>query len=311
MSPWEKTVILMTEEESAAAVDEEMALAAARSAFVAAMSAQTFPVVIARGSGQGESFSLKSGSSAELVGVKIGSYWPQADAYDLPRHASTVILLNQDTGRVAAVVETATANAYRTAAADALAVQTLARADARVLAVFGTGHQALFEVRAVVRVCAIDRVMVVGRRQDVAATMAQRLNNELGITCEATDPRTACTVADIIVTATTATEPLFDADWVRPGTHLSAMGADQQGKHELPTALYGRSRLFCDLPEQSLRIGEFQHTPPGAEPTALGAVLVDPSRGRAHAEEITIFDSSGTAMQDLALAAALLQRRAA
>lgn len=303
-------MILMTEEESAAVVDEEMALASARSAFLAGIAGQTFPVVIARGAGQGEVFALKSGSTAELVGVKIGSYWPRADARGLPRHASTVILLDQDTGRVAAIVETATANAYRTAAADALAVQTLARADARVLAVFGTGHQALFEVRAVVRVRAIDRVMVVGRRQDAAAAMARRLSDELGIICEATDPRTACTTADVIVTATTATEPLFDADWVRAGTHLSAMGADEPGKHELPTALYGRSRLFCDLPAQSLRIGEFQHTPPGADPIALGAVLVDPSRGRAHAEEVTIFDSSGTAMQDLALAAALLERRA-
>ena len=304
-------MILMSEEESAALVDEEMALAAARSAFVAAGSGQTFPVVVAHGTGSGEVFALKSGASAELVGVKIGSYWPRADAHGLPRHASTVVLLDQETGRVAAVVETATANAYRTAAADALAVQTLARPDARVLAVFGTGHQALFEVRAVVRVRPIDRVAVVGRRQDAATAMARRLGDELGIACEATDARTACTAADIVVTATTATAPLFDAGWVRPGTHLSAMGADVQGKQELPRALYGRSRLFCDLPEQSLRIGEFQHAPAGAEPTALGAVLVDPSLGRADAEEITVFDSSGIAMQDLALAAALLQRRAA
>lgn len=304
-------MIVMTEDESAAVIDEGMALAAARSAFLAAASAQTFPVVIARGAGPDESFSLKSGSSTDLAGVKIGSYWPRADAKSLPRHASTVILLDQDTGRVSAVVETATANAYRTAAADALAVQALARSDASVLAVFGTGHQAMFEVRAVTRVRAIDRVMVVGRREGAAEAMARRLGEELGVPCEAADPRAACAAADIIVTATTARVPLFEADWVRPGTHVSAMGADQRGKHELPVALYDRARLFCDLPEQSLRIGEFQHTPPGTAPTALGAVLVEPARGRAHPGEITIFDSSGIAMQDLALAAALLERRAA
>src|SRR5262249_28596511 len=149
------------------------------------------------------------------------------------RHASTVIMLDQETGRVAAVVETATANAYRTAAADALAVRTLAREDATVLAVFGAGHQAFYEARAIMRVRSIERVLVVGRRPEAAAAMAGRL----GELAEPAEGQAACTAADIIVTATTARAPLFDAAWVRPGTHISAMGADQQGKHELPTGI--------------------------------------------------------------------------
>ena len=116
----------------------------------------------------------------------------------------------------------------------------------------------------------------------------------------------ACRTADIIVTATTATKPLFQADWVRPGTHISSMGSDAIGKQELPPQLSAQSRLFCDLPEQSARIGEFQHVDAGISLTAIGAVLSDTAEGRRTAEEITIFDSSGIALQDLYIAEAII-----
>jgi ornithine cyclodeaminase len=240
--------------------------------------------------------------------VKIGSFWP--DNVELPRHSSTIVLLNPATGRLSAVVEAAAANAYRTAAADALAVQALARADARTLTVIGTGHQALHEVRAVSRVRPISRVLVVGRRPDVARTFAAEVTALTGLPAEPVDARTGVGAADVLVTATTAREPLFEADWVAPGTHISAMGADGPGKQELPVALYDHASLFCDLPEQSRAIGEFQHAP-SAAPVALGAVLAGTAEGRTSQEDVTVFDSSGFALQDLTLAAALLRRRAA
>ncbi|HEX7301930.1 ornithine cyclodeaminase family protein [Lentzea sp.] len=298
------TPVFLSESESAALVDDDLALAAAREAFLATATGSVFPVVIAHSSVPHNRFTLKSGSAGDLAGVKVGSFWPGNT--DLPRHSSTIVLLDPATGRLRAVVEAAAANAYRTAAADALAVQALARNDSRTLTVIGTGHQALHEVRAVSRVRPIDRVLVVGRRADAARAFAADVTARTGLPAEPVGAEAGVCAADVLVTATTSREPLFDARWVRPGTHVSAMGADGPGKQELPVELYERAALFCDLPDQSSAIGEFQHA--SGTPVALGAVLAGDAPGRTSDDDVTVFDSSGFALQDLTLAAALLRR---
>lgn len=127
-----------------------------------------------------------------------------------------------------------------------------------------------------------------------------------GLPAEVANPETAVRAADIIVTATTATAPLFDAGWVRPGTHISSMGSDAQGKQELPPPLFPRARLFCDLPAQSVRIGEFQHAAPATPLAAIGAVVSGAIEGRQNLKDTTIFDSSGISLQDLHMAEAIL-----
>ncbi|WP_405164389.1 ornithine cyclodeaminase family protein [Nocardia sp. NBC_01499] len=300
--------VLILESESASLIDADLALQAAREAFLASTIGTAFPVVI--GHASANRFTLKSGSAGDLVGVKIGSYWPGNDKMAIPRHNSTIMLLSPETGRLAAVVEAGTANAYRTAAADALAVDTLARPDAHTLTVIGTGRQARYEVRAVTRVRPIQQVFVVGRRPDAAREFARAVTTDTGLPAEPAETRSAVAAADIVVTATTARHPLFDAAWIAPGTHISAMGADGPGKQELPPELYNRARLFCDLPDQSSTIGEFQHAGT-ADLTPLGAVLNGAAEGRRSPHDITVFDSSGFALQDLTLAAALLRRYAA
>jgi ornithine cyclodeaminase/alanine dehydrogenase-like protein (mu-crystallin family) len=217
-----------------------------------------------------------------------------------------VLLLDQDTGRVHAIVEASTANAYRTAAADALAVQTLSRDDAKVLTIIGTGGQARHEARAVARVRDLDLILVVGRRSAAAKETAVDLREQTGLAVEVAEAEAGCRRADIVITATTAREPLFDANWIAAGTHVSAMGADGPGKQELPVALYERSGLFCDLEAQSRTLGEFQHAPGTIPLTPLGDVLHGRSPGRVDDAQITVFDSSGFALQDLTLAVALL-----
>nr|NLD40420.1 ornithine cyclodeaminase family protein [Actinomycetales bacterium] len=296
----------LNEAETSRLVTEEVALGAAREAFTAA--GRTFPVVIGYGAREGERFTLKSGSTAGSVGVKIGSYWPGNEELGLTRHGSSVILLDPRTGRISAVVEAAAANAYRTAAADALAVQTLARPDASTLAVLGTGNQAFYEAAAVVRVRPIETVLVAGRNPERAADLARRLAEKLGIAVRVVPVRDAVENADVISTATTSTSALMEADWVRPGTHISAMGADGSGKQELPVELYSseHTRLFCDIEEQSRTIGEFRLVPASTTVTPLGDVLRGTAPGRGTDQEVTVFDSSGFALQDLSLARALL-----
>ncbi|WP_337994700.1 hypothetical protein [Roseinatronobacter alkalisoli] len=180
----------------------------------------------------------------------------------------------------------------------------------RVLTLFGTGHQAAYEARSVARIRKLSRLLVVGRDPARTDAFVERLRSA-GLPAEAATAEAAVRVADIIVTATTATRPLFKAEWVRPGTHISSMGSDSKGKQELPDDLFPRARLFCDLPEQSVRIGEFQHADPKAPPTAIGAVLSGNAEGRLNEREVTIFDSSGISLQDLYIAKAILDQKTA
>lgn len=305
-------MIFIDEARSAALINHELALAAAREALIAAAGGATvFPAVIAHGSDAANSFSVKSGATADIAGLKVGSYWPGNAERGLPRHNSLILLFDQERGRIGAAIEAGKVNAYRTAAADAAAAEVLARPDARTLAIFGAGHQAAFECAAIRRVRPIEHILVVARDAGRGEAFAGQLARDLGLDAEACDARTACMEADIIVTATPARAPLFDAEWVRPGTHVASMGSDARGKQELPPALLMRAALFCDLPEQSVRIGEFQHIADEvaggrAALTAIGDVLAGRSVGRPDGDAITVFDSSGIALQDLCIGRALL-----
>jgi ornithine cyclodeaminase/alanine dehydrogenase-like protein (mu-crystallin family) len=281
---------------------------------VARGSARINPVVMGQGLNEGEVFSIKSAvvDNGPIVGLKVGSYWPGNAAKGLPRHASSVFLLDHATGRLAAVVEASELNGPRTAAADAVAASILARKEARTLAVLGAGHQAAHEVRALCAVRPIERVLVASRTLSSASRLQETLEHELSAAVEVTTVEEACRRADILVTVTPARAALFEADWVRPGTHIATMGSDQVGKQELPPALVRRARLFCDLPRQSVSIGEFQHVRDDVESgslrlTALGDVLIGRCLGRETDTEITIFDSSGLAAQDLLLSARIVQ----
>ncbi|MFF8028810.1 ornithine cyclodeaminase family protein [Streptomyces sp. NPDC007896] len=301
----------ISEAESAALISEELAFTAVREALIAAAEgADSFPTVLGHGSDSENRFTVKSAASRELAGVKIGSYWPGNADRGIPRHNSIVLLFDQTVGRIAATIEAGTVNAYRTAAADAVAADALARADASTLAVFGTGHQALYECAAVSKVRPFDTIHVVARSAERGERFLAELSRK-GLYGRLTTAREACLDADVIVTATTARSPLFDADWIRPGTHIASMGSDAHGKQELPPTLLKKARLFCDLPTQSVAIGEFQNIADlVADGTlrldALGDVLTGKAEGRCTPEDITVFDSSGIALQDLCVATALL-----
>ncbi|MGS0681203.1 ornithine cyclodeaminase family protein [Shewanella sp. 125m-7] len=299
-------MIYLSEAQTSKLISHQLAYNAVKEAFVAAIGdkATLFPVVNAQGVNPNEMFSLKSASTPNLVGWKTGSYWPGNQAKGIPCHGTNVFLLDPATGMLQAIIAATAVNAYRTGAADAVAVNYLAREDASVLTVFGTGHQAEYEVLAVSQVRALTKVYVVGRSPSKTEKLVTRLI-EKGLNAEASDAQFACEQADIIVTATTAQAPLFEALWVKAGTHISAMGADKVGKQELPVELYRQARLFCDFTSQSVVIGEFQHAA-NAEIAEIGQVINEPALGRQTATEVTIFDSSGIAIQDLFVAAHIL-----
>ncbi|KAF5034460.1 Delta(1)-pyrroline-2-carboxylate reductase [anaerobic digester metagenome] len=188
----------------------------------------------------------------------------------------------------------------------------LSRQDSRTLALFGAGHQAWFELLAVREVRPIETVLVANRSPKAAEAFIRRIQTELGLEAHFADSREAVHAADIIVTVTAAREALFEASLVRPGTHVSAMGADQPGKQELDTALVAGAALFADVPAQSVSIGEYEAAFKAGlvteeRITPVGAVL-NGAPGRVSEEQITVYDSSGMALQDLAVASLALRR---
>lgn len=296
----------ISERESARLVTPKMAFDAARDALIAAASdGVVCPVVLCTDPKRGNRISVKAGMAGGVTGVKLGSFWPNNLAVGLPRHSSVILLVDAATGRVDTVIEASQANALRTAAANAVAAGELARRDARSLAVFGAGNQAFFDVCALAAVRKIRDVMVVGRAPGSAHALIERLAG-VGIVAVAAGAQEACSAADMIVTVTPSREPLFDAAWVQPGTYIAAMGADGPGKQELPLALLARASLFCDLPEQSVKLGEFQSIAAEVASgdfvlTAIGSVLLGLHPGRVTDQDVTIFDSSGLALQDIVL----------
>ncbi|WP_332767719.1 ornithine cyclodeaminase family protein [Phenylobacterium sp.] len=270
-----------------------------------------FPMVSGHGSDPGTRFGAKAGfdSTRCRPGLKVGSYWPGNAARGFGNHGSTVLLLDDATGLPQALVAATHLTALRTAASDAVAVKHLARADASVLVLVGPGHQAYWDALAIAEVRALSEVLVCGRDPDAAEALAARLR-QAGLPAAASAIGPALARADLVSTVTASREALFAAGDVRPGTHISAMGADGPGKRELAPALTATAALWADHPPQSLVLGEFQHVS-GAAAEAIqpiGGLVAGRLSGRGSRDEITIYDSSGIALQDLAICGFALEQ---
>lgn len=290
---------------------------AVTSAFKAMSSgdAKLFPVVNAVVEAPNTAFTIKSGVNhgQGIVGVKVGSYWPRnMERFGIANHGSTTLLLDNDTGAPRALVNARELNGLRTAAANAVATDALARSDAEVLLVVGAGHQARHEARAVCDVRRIKRVLVWSRTRAQAENMVAELNDlDVDDIAVVEDANAAARMADIITTVTTSRAALLSAGSIRPGSHISAMGADMDGKQELDPAALKSALLFADWPAQSAAIGEFQHVckaglREASDIVAIGDVLLGRRSGRVTRDDITVFDSSGVAIQDLNVAQAVL-----
>jgi ornithine cyclodeaminase/alanine dehydrogenase-like protein (mu-crystallin family) len=307
---------IITEKTVRKIVTRQLAFDAVRAAYeaVAVDRARVFDVAIGTGLHDGEAFAIKSAFDAEreLVGLKCGTYWAGNLEMGLPAHGSTVLLLDPETGFPKALVSASYLNGYRTAAGDALAVSILARSDAAVLGVIGAGHQAEQEVRAVAEVRPLALIKISTRSETRAQWIAGQLR-DVDIDIQFTSAEDAVRGSDIVVTVTPSESPIVRDEWIGEGTHISAMGADDRGKHELDTAIVKRARLFADYPEQSVIIGEFQHAYHDGvissvdEICAMGSVTLEKAPGRSSDTEITLFDSSGIAIQDLTVAGAIFE----
>lgn len=311
-------MIFISDEDVRRYVPFSAVLAAIERAFMALQDGQSqvFDVVRGKGGGRDHFFGIKSArdGSVPIIGLKVGSYAPDNPARGLESHSSTTMLVDDLTGRPTAVVEANYLNGLRTSAANALAVRSLAREDASTLGIIGTGGQAVFEALAVAHVRPIRRIVAVGNSPERRRSFESAVRDKLEVAVEFADAQTASREADVLVTVTPSREAIVREGWVRPGTHISAMGADNVGKQELDVELVRHATCWVDYPEQSVRIGEMQHAAKAGIVTleqlrerTLGLLLKSPQRLMRTPTEITVFDSSGIAVQDLAAAQAALK----
>jgi alanine dehydrogenase len=237
--------------------------------------------------------------------LKWVTSFPGNPARGLPTVTGVVLVSNAETGQLEALLDAAAVTALRTGAAAVLAAETLGRADASTASVIGAGVNG----RAVARTFAAR-----GRKVllwDVDPQRAQAVADELGATVAAS--REEALSADMVVTVTPGHEVLFGEGSLRPGQHVSLMGADGPGKAEIAAGELVRARMFCDDWEQASHSGDLSHAVEAglidrADVMQLGAVLAGDSDGRESPGEITVFDSTGLAIQDLAIAIACLEQ---
>jgi alanine dehydrogenase len=288
---------------------------AIESAYVAAsqQQAQLYPVV-REALASGGVFGIKSGywPEQESLGLKVAGYWPQNRAKGLDNHQAMVVLVEPATGVPRAIMDGNLITAIRTSAAGAIGLRYLARPEAQTTLIVGTGVQAEAQARALdwwqrgIEVSVFEPLDTDG--QPMAKAFCDRLGDH-GIPCQpAGSLERAVRGSDVIVTTTPAREPVLRREWLTPGVHINAMGADTAGKQEHQIATLRDSLVLVDNWAQASRLGECQHAVAAGlftdqqHPRSIGEVIAGTSPGRTNDAQLTLFDATGLALQDLAAA---------
>lgn len=252
-------------------------------------------------------------------GTKLICLLPGNPAKGLSTHNGAVLLHDRETGHLRAVLDAAEITALRTPATTAMASRALARADASRLAILGTGEQALAHLEAMLMVHPVTQVKVWGRSRERTERMIERARSfsDIPITaCETV--REAVDGADIICTATAATDPILKGEWIAPGTHINLVGASVADRSEIDGPGVAKARYFVDYrPSAEAQAGELL----GAVAAGLvaldhivgeiGQVLLGEVRGRLNSRDITIYKSLGVSAQDIVAADAIYRRACA
>ncbi|MCY3710891.1 MAG: hypothetical protein OXG26_18520 [Caldilineaceae bacterium] len=251
------------------------------------------------------------GGELDALGAKLISFYGTNPARrGLPAIQGNVVLFDGRDGALLALMDAGYLTAMRTGASGGVAARYLAREDARTLTIFGSGVQAPYQVEAALCERAVERVLVISRTPSHAESLAVELTERFGVSAQATaDVEMAVAAADILVTATSAHEPLFDGAQLRPGVHISGIGSHLPYASEVDAVTLGRSKVVVDQMSACLaeagdliRPIEEGSYDAGRIHAEIGAIVEGDLPGRENDEEITFFKSVGLAAQDVAVA---------
>ena len=252
----------------------------------------------------------------QALGMKVVTYFQNNPKQNLPSILATIMLFSPESGKMIAVMDGSYITAIRTACASAMATKVLSNPTASVLGVLGAGVQAKAHITALSRVRNLHSIKIYSPSGTSAGRVKQELESELRIDIEvAKSAEEAVRGADLIVTATTAKEPILQAEWLKPGAHINAVGSHRPDLRELDGATLARSNVFVDsrdaimaecgdvllaLAEKSITADHVQ--------AEIGEVLAAIKPGRTKTDELTIYKSVGIAIQDVAAAQLVYQK---
>jgi ornithine cyclodeaminase/alanine dehydrogenase-like protein (mu-crystallin family) len=247
------------------------------------------------------------GGERPAWGLKAVAIFPSNAALGLDLHQGFVALFDGETGATRAILNAGGITAVRTAAVSGVATRLLARDDVRTLAILGTGIQARAHLEAMRAVREFERVVVWGRTPGRFA--------DLDDVEEVADAETAVRAADVLVTATSAAEPIVRRDWLKPGVHVNAVGSSIPTTRELDTETMAAAALFVDRRESTVNeAGDFLFPQregaigPEHIRAEIGELVLGTATGRRSPDELTVFKSLGLAVEDLAAAEYVLAR---
>ncbi|MBL8555016.1 MAG: ornithine cyclodeaminase family protein [Phenylobacterium sp.] len=262
------------------------------------------------GVGEGRTFAIMPASLGDSAafGAKLVSVFTEDGR---KAHEGVVVLFDGERGRPVCIADAGEVTAIRTASASAVATDALARRDAAVLAVCGTGRQAWGHVLAIAQVRRLKAVHVWSRDPGMSVDFARRVTDATGIAARGfPDARAAVAQADIVCTVTAAADPIVEGAWIAPGTHVNVVGSSGPGQAEVDAELVARARFIVDHREHVLvHGGEFLRAKAAGAVgddcivCEIGEVLAGAAPGRTSEAEITVYKSLGHAVQDLAATA--------
>jgi ornithine cyclodeaminase/alanine dehydrogenase len=245
--------------------------------------------------------------AGELISMKAssGGFVDNPTAYGVPSGMASIILFDGRSGALICVMDGSLILGLRTGASGAVSVKALARKNASTVASIGTGNQARMQIRAVSEIIKIEEIHAWDSNPEAVLQYQADIQAEFGIPVTVSrSKKDAVTRADILITTTRGKGSLVEADWVKPGTHIVAIGTDQRGKQELDPEIFRNAKVVVDSMMQCTEKGETWH-PIDREIIAkedihgeIGEILLGQKPGRESDDEITIFDSTGMAIQD-------------
>jgi ornithine cyclodeaminase/alanine dehydrogenase len=288
-------------------------------AFAAHARGETFTPAISHVEGDGGEFHIKSGGLCRgdrtYFALKAnGGFFQNRVKHNLPAIQGLVYLADASNGCPLAVMDSRDITMLRTGAATAVAAKYLARPDSTVATIAGCGVQGRVQLLGLAAALPLKRVFTWSRDPAKAAAFAAQMRAETGLNVTpSTSLAAALAESDVLVTCTPARKFFVEAGMVRPGTFIAAVGADSPDKQEIDPQLLALSVVIGDLLPQCAEVGDLHHAIAAGLMTCeqargeLGQVIAGLIQGRRSAEEIVIFDSTGTALQDVAAAAAVYE----
>jgi alanine dehydrogenase len=311
--------VVLTRANVLRALDMEACIAAVENALCADALGRTLPAGVLATHTKLGGFHVKSAGiegARQYYAAKVNANFPlNPMRHGRPTIQGVISLHDAEDGSVLALLDSISITALRTAAATAVAAKYLARHDARTVAIAGCGAQARSQLLALMQVRAITAVHAYDRDRASSARFAEEMGRELARPVLVVEDFPAATAgADIIVTCTTASRPILAAADVRPGAFVAAVGADSADKQELDPTLLANNTVVVDVLEQCATFGELHHAIHDGLMSSkqvhatLADVVAGQRPGRSSDAEITIFDSTGTGLEDVAAAAAAYER---